>query len=109
MAGQLNRGEIWMYTFKPPDKRRPVLVLTRQEVIPLLETVLVAPITSTIRSAPSEVIVGIDEGLKHRSAVNLDHLQIVAKARLRHFIGSLEPAKMSEVCKAAAIAIGCPC
>jgi mRNA interferase MazF len=57
----VNRGEIWLYTFKPPDKRRPVLVLTRQEVIGLLSTVIVAPITSTIRGAPSEVVVG-EEG-----------------------------------------------
>ena len=107
MARELNRGEIWLYTFRPPDKRRPVLVLTRQEVIPLLRTVIVAPITSTIRGAPSEVIVGIEEGLKHTSAVNLDHLQVVAKDRLRGFVGSLPQPKMDEVCRAASIAIGC--
>jgi mRNA interferase MazF len=77
MAGRINRGEIWMYAFKRPDKRRPVLVITRQEVIPLLRTVMVAPITSTIRGAPSEVAVGIDEGLKNDSVVNLDHVQTV--------------------------------
>jgi len=49
----VNRGEIWLYEFKPPDKRRPVVVLSRAEVIPLLRTVMVAPITSTIRGAPS--------------------------------------------------------
>ena len=76
MAGSdLNRGEIWLYDFGRPDERRPVLVLTRQEVIPLLHAVVVAPITSTIRGAPSEVVVGTDEGVKPHSAGNLDHLQ----------------------------------
>jgi mRNA interferase MazF len=48
---------------------------------------MVAPITSTVRGAPSEVLVGPDEGLKHPSAVNLDHVQIVEKARLERFLG----------------------
>ena len=107
MAGEVNRGEIWLYRFERPDKRRPVLVLTRQEVIPLLDTVIVAPITSTIRGAPGEVVLGVDEGLKHDSAVNLDHVQTVPKARLRKFIGTLNREKMSRVCRALAIAPGC--
>lgn len=107
MARTVNRGEIWLFAFKPPDKRRPVLVLTRQEVIPLLGTVMVAPITSTIRGAPSEVVVGIDEGLKHPSAINLDHVQTVDRLRLKQFVGSLGPPRMREVCRALAIATGC--
>jgi mRNA interferase MazF len=96
-----------MYAFRAPDKRRPVLVLTRQEVIGLLKTVMVAPITSTIHGAPSEVIVGPAEGLKHESAVNLDHVQTVEQARLTRRLGSLGPAKMRDVCRALAIAAGC--
>ena len=107
VADRLNRGEIWLYSFKPPDKSRPVLVLTRQEVIPLLRTAMVAPITSTIRGAPGEVIVGIEEGLKHESAVNLDHVQTVDQARLEHRVGSLDTGKMREVCCALAIATSC--
>ena len=53
MARSVNRGEIWMYRFKAPDKRRPVLVLSRPEVIELLHTVMVAPITSTIHVVAS--------------------------------------------------------
>ena len=75
----MRRREIWSHSFKSPDKRRPVLVLSRQEVIGLLHTVTVAPITSTICGAPSEVLVGIDEGLKHDSAVNLDHVQTLTR------------------------------
>lgn len=103
----MNRGEIWLYESGRPDKRRPVLVLTRQEVIPMLRTVVVAPITSTIRGAPSEVVVGADQGLKHDSAVNLDHVQTVDKKRLRKYVGHLDREKMSYVCRALAIATGC--
>jgi mRNA interferase MazF len=107
MAARVNRGEIWLYEFSAPDKRRPVLVLTRQDVIPLLSTVMVAPITSQIRGAPSEVTVGVDEGLKHDSAVNLDHVQTVDQARLRTFVGTLDRGKMNQVCRALGLATGC--
>jgi mRNA interferase MazF len=107
MARVISRGEIWSYTLKSPDKRRPVLVLSRQDVIGLLHTVMVAPITSTIYGAPSEVRVGIEEGLKHESAVNLDHVQTVEQARLAGRLGHLGPAKLREVCRALAVATGC--
>lgn len=107
MAGPLTRGDVWMYTFGHPDKVRPVLILTRQEVIPLLHTVMVAPITSTLRGAPSEVILGVDEGLKHDSAVNLDHVQTVDKRGLQRRLGQVGAAKMQAVCRALAIAAGC--
>ena len=107
MARRVARGEIWSYRFKAPDKRRPVLVLSRPEVISLLHTVMVAPVTSTRRGAPSEVHVGIDEGLKHESAVNLDHVQTVEQDRLVGFVGTLSPVKMQHVGRALAIATGC--
>jgi mRNA interferase MazF len=107
MARGIGRGDIWLLEFKPPDKRRPVLVLSRNEVIGLLRTVMVAPITSAIRGAPSEVVVGVDEGLKQRSAINLDHVQTVDKERLERFVGSVSPQTMAAVCEALAIATGC--
>lgn len=107
MARELSRSEIWTYDFASPDKQRPVLVLSRQEVIGLLHTVMVAPVTTTIRGLPSEVVVGPKEGLKHESAVNLDHVQTVEKSRLSRFIGSLSQEKMQQVCEALAIAVGC--
>ena len=96
-----------MYAFGAHDTRRPVLVIARQDVIGLLHTVMVAPITSTVRGAPSEVIVGVAEGLKHDSAVNLDHVQTVEQARLTRRLGHLGLSKMHEVCRALAIAAGC--
>ena len=107
MARDLARGEIWQYAFTRPDKRRPVLVLSRQDVIGLLHTVMVAPITSTIHGAPSEVVVGAAEGLKHDSAINLDHVQTVEQSRLVRRIGQATPATMRQVCHALAIAVGC--
>ena len=107
MAGRVNRGELWLYTSKNSDKRRPVLILSRDDVIGLLSTVTVAPVTSTIHGAPSEVFVGPDEGLKHDSAINLDHLQTVRKDGLRTYIGRLDEAKMQAVCGGLGIALGC--
>ena len=107
MARELNRGEIWLYTFKAPDKRRPVLIISRQEVIALLRTVMVAPITSTIHGSPGEVAVGVEQGLEHPCAVNLDHVQTVDKAHLHQFLGRAGPRTMRQVCRAMARATGC--
>ncbi len=107
MARAVNRGDIWTYRFTGRDKRRPVAVLTRQEVIPLLRTVMVAPITSTIRGAPGEVVIGPEHGLQQESAVNLDHVQTVERARLERRIGRLGPEEMREICRALALAVGC--
>jgi mRNA interferase MazF len=107
VAREVRRGEIWRYRFRPPDKTRPVVVLSRPDVIGLLHTVMVAPVTSSIRGAPSEVAIGVREGLKHPSAVNLDHVQTVEKARLSGFVGSLAPETMRDVCHALAVAVGC--
>ncbi len=107
MIGRPKRGEIWLYTFKPPDKRRPVLILTRQSALPHLHSAIVAPVTSKIRGLPSEVPVGLDEGLKQDSVVNLDWVQTVEQRLLRHYVGSLGDVRMAEVCRALAIATGC--
>ena len=107
MARAVNRGEIWMYQFKAPNKRRPVLVLTRQQVIDLVHWVMVAPITSTIHGIPSEVLIGVDEGLKGQSAINLDNVQSVERSKLTNYVGSLDASKMHTVCRALAIAAGC--
>ena len=107
LTGGLRRGEIWHYRFKAPDRHRPVVVLTRQSVLPLLRTAMVAPITSTIRGVPGEVIVGVGEGLKHDSAINLDHVQTVDQRLLHGYVGSVGEATMQEICRALALATGC--
>ena len=107
MAGELKRGEIWLYTFKAPDKRRPVLIISRQAALRFLRTALVAPVTSTIHGSPAEVLVGVAEGLKHPSAVNLDHVQTVEQSLLHQFIGTVDADTMRRVCRAMAVATGC--
>lgn len=102
----MNRGEIWQFEFHGPDKRRPVLILTRQEMIPYLTTVTVAPITRTIRGVPSEVLVGTTEGLREHSAMNLHHLVTIPKDGLSRFLGTLSPAKMRQVKAALCFALG---
>lgn len=103
----MSRGEIWTYEFGKPDKVRPVLVLMRNATIEVCSTVLVAPITSTIRDLPTEVVVGVEEGLKHPCAIKLDNLQCVDQSRIRRFVGSLNERQLNEVCRALAIATGC--
>lgn len=107
MARRVGRGEVWTYEFRKPDKRRPVVVLSRPEAIAVLHTVMVAPVTSTIRGIPSEVVIGTAEGLKRESAANLDHVQTVEQARLSRYVGQLGPEKMRAVCRALAVATGC--
>ena len=107
MAGELKRGEIWLYIFKAPDKRRPVLIISRQAALRFLRTALVAPVTSTIHGSPAEVPVGVAEGLKHPSAVNLDHVQTVEQSLLHQFIGTVDADTMRRVCRAMAVATGC--
>ena len=107
MAERVNRGEIWLLDFPRPDKRRPVLVLTRPSLIRLLQTVTVATVTSTLRGSPTEVELGIAEGLKQTSCVNLCNLFTVRQKDLTHFVGSVGPAKMAQVCEALAVAHGC--
>ena len=64
MARELNRGQIWLLELPRPDKRRPVLVLSRPALIDALHTVTVAAVTSTLRGSPTEVELGVEEGLK---------------------------------------------
>ncbi len=107
MAERLSRGEIWLLELSRPDKRRPVLVLSRPSLVRLLHTVTVSAITSTRRDSPTEVALGVDEGLKQASCANLCNLFTVRQNELRTFVGTVGSAKMAEVCKALAISCGC--
>ena len=107
MPRRVRRGDLWLHRFAAPDRRRPVLVLTRNDVVNRLHSVTVAPITSTVRGLPSEVRVGVANGLKCESVVNLDHIQTVPRSDLEHWIGRLGPGRMFEVCRALAVALGC--
>jgi mRNA interferase MazF len=102
----MKRGEIRWYRFRAPDKRRPVVVLTRDSVLDYLGEVTVAPITSTIRDIPSEVVVGPEDGMPRRCAINLDHLQTVSKNQLGGIVATLPAVRMIEVRDALLFALG---
>lgn len=101
----MKRGEIRWYTFKEPDKRRPVLVVIRSDIIPYLEEVTIAPITTTIRDIPSEVALTIESGMPCECAINFDHLQTVQKAKLGALITTLSTQKLAEVDNAISFAL----
>jgi mRNA interferase MazF len=103
---EVSRGEIWMFSFPHPDKQRPVLVLTRDDMIGRLHTVTVAPITTTVRGVPSEVPVGVECGLKQPSAINLHHVATVPRAGLRRYVGSISRPTMTHVRTALLFALG---
>ena len=107
MAGRVERGEVRLYRFADPDKERPVLVLTRGSAIPYLSRVTVAPITSTIRGVPSEVALGIEDGMRQPCAANLHHVMTVGQKGIGRRLGQLGARRMREVCAALAFALGC--
>ena len=107
MAREVNRGEIWLYSFGVPDKRRPVLVVSRQVLLDVLQTAMVVPITRTLHGAPTEVELGIADGLKAVSCANLANVQTVRKRGLTRYVGTVRREKLAEMCRALAIAVGC--
>jgi mRNA interferase MazF len=102
----VNRGDVCWYTFKAPDKRRPVLILTRDSAIAVLHSVTVAPITSTIRNIPTEVVLTKDDGLPNTCAANFDNLQTVPKSNIGGRISRLTARKMKEAGTAVSFALG---
>lgn len=108
MAGLIRRGEIRWYRFSKPDKKRPVLILTRDSALEFLGEVSVAPITSTVRDIPSEVALTRADGLPRDCAINLDHVQTVSTSRIGPVIATLPSSRMAEVRSALLFALGFP-
>jgi len=102
----MRRGEIRWYRFKSPDKKRPALLLTRDSVLEYLGEVTIAPITSTIRGIPSEVLLKPEDGMPRACAINLDHVQTVSKEKLGALITVLPAFRMMEVGAALLFALG---
>jgi mRNA interferase MazF len=102
----VSRGDIcWLEL--PDEKRRPALVLTRDEAIPAMQKVIIAYLTSRIRGIPTEIPLGPEDGMPRECAVSFDNVRAVPKALLSDPITSLAGKRMREVCKALAIATGC--
>jgi len=102
----MKRGEVRWYTFKAPDKRRPVLILTRSSVIGYLNAVTIAPITASIRNIRSEVFLNQEDGMFTNCVVNLDNIQTIPKAQLGELITSISRVRMEEVDQAIVFALG---
>mgnify|MGYP001815985822 FL=1 len=84
----------------PNQKRRPVLIVSRNEVIPALNNIIVAPVTSTIRSIPTCIPVGVDEGIDHESVATYDNLAAVPKSVLTTRLGQLGVGGRQQICAA---------
>lgn len=103
----MKRGEIRWYTFRAPDKRRPVLILTRNLMLDRLTNVTVAPLTTTVRDIPSEVFLTPDsDGVLTPCAVNLDNIVTLQRDQIGALITVLSTVRMREVEKAICYALG---
>lgn len=91
----LRRGEIWLAEL---DKRRPVVVLTRDPLRRVLHSVIAGPVTSTVRDLSTEVDLTPADGVRTPSVVNLDHLQLVPRARMVRRVGRVAPTTLRAIC-----------
>ena len=107
MASRIARGDVRLYRFSPPHKKRPVLVLTRDSAISYLSTVTVAPITSAIRDVPSAVVLREEDGMKAPCAVNLHNAVTISQDRLGRRVAHLSSLRMNEICAALRFSLGC--
>ena len=100
------QGELWLME-TPAGKNRPALVVTRDEAIPVLNNVLVAPVTTTIRDIPTCVPVGRREGLQRPSVASFDNLAAVHKSLLKRRLGALSAGGHRQICEALRAAAAC--
>jgi mRNA interferase MazF len=102
----VNRGEVWWGEL-PDAGRRPFLVLTRSGAIPVLNSVVVAPLTRTVRGIPTELFLGREDGMPEECAASFDNLRVVPKANLTERICALGSGRMAEACQALRNAVDC--
>ncbi|MCB0153183.1 MAG: type II toxin-antitoxin system PemK/MazF family toxin [Anaerolineae bacterium] len=102
----MKRGDIRWYDFNPPDKRRPVLILTRNSAISYLNALTIAPITTIIRDIPSEVYLSPADGMPAECAISCDNLQTVSKSKIGGLITVISPERLGEVQEAINFSLG---
>lgn len=100
------RGEVWWAEIENVG-RRPFLVMTRSAAIPVLNSVLAAPVTRTIRNIPTELLLGPDDGMPTECAASFDNLRVVPKSYLVDRLCALEPTRLIEACRAIRAAVDC--
>lgn len=102
----MTRGEVWLA--QVGRKRRPVLLLTRPEVLDVRELVTVAEVTTSIRGLAAEVGINHDGvGLDRPSVINCDGLHTVPQSSLTTYVGDVSDDAMIAVCAAVSYALGC--
>lgn len=102
----MKRGAICWYTFKAPDKRRPVMILTRDAVVDRLNEFIVVPVTRTIRGISSEVVLTQEDGMPVACALNFDHVSLARRDRIGPVICSFPESRWLEVKQALLVACG---
>ena len=102
----MKRGEIWWAELPAPARRRPVLLVSRDEAYTIRSLVIIAPITTRIRGIASEVPLGPNDGLPRVCAANFDTITTIPKARLLERLTSLSPQKLKAVENALHFALG---
>lgn len=100
------RGEIRWYQFASPNKRRPVLILTRNAVIDSINEIIAVPITRTIRGLATEVLLSEGDGMPTTCALNFDHVGLSQRARLGAVLTTLPDDRWPEVHRALLLACG---
>lgn len=100
------RGEVWWGEIEEVG-RRPFLVMTRSAAIPVLNNLLAAPVTRTVRSLPTELRLGPEDGMPTECAASFDNLRVVPKAYLVERVCTLEPIRVIEACGALRAAVDC--
>ncbi len=100
------RGEVWWGEIEHIG-RRPFLVMSRPAAIPVLNSVLAAPVTRTVRGIPTELPLGPDDGMPADCAASFDNLRVVPKAHLVDYICTLRPALLAQACAALRTAVDC--
>ena len=102
----MNRGDVWQLDLGGRAGRRPALVITRQSVIPYVNKLTVAEITSRGKGYPTEVAIGERANLPKNSCVQLDNIQTVSKQRFVKYLGALDSTTMRLVGRNAILALG---
>ncbi|MXY10831.1 MAG: type II toxin-antitoxin system PemK/MazF family toxin [Acidimicrobiaceae bacterium] len=106
MVTDLQRGQVWWGELEAAG-RRPFLVMSRNAAIPVLNSVLAAPVTRIIRGIPTELLLGPEDGMGADCVASFDNLRVVPKANLVDHICSLRPGRLAEACVALRTAVDC--
>ena len=101
-----HRGEVWWGEIEDIG-RRPFLVMSRSAAIPVLHSVLAAPVTRTVRAIPTELPLGLDDGMPTECAASFDNLRVIPKAYLVERQCTLAPSRLVEACRALRAAVDC--